>query len=815
MGNVKINHIILALIGSLFAICAFAQVPQYGDLELSVLGTNGLEVKAIDPDLQDTTFNVTVNSIAFFEDLYIYTTVGMAEKQKSLTPSLQGNVRFYDMQGNMLGQRKANEDGTVLWNGAGKTTEGIFLLQDEKGRSLKFIYLNKPCLLGKNNAPGWGNTFKNIQDNSNIYEIWADGRYLEWEPFDVIIEEHELFADIINYVMMFPEPLADGPATGQVEILVNGEAAGDNSEVKIVRTGQSDTAYIYTTDGIAVFDEAVGITSHPFGNFTRDYTILINAFNANSNWFHAEIHEVDMALGPGNNFVFTPEPVTDEERTANVTLEIIIDGTTPAAENAEVKVYRLGETDTTFAYTNDQGIAQLDCLVHPFQADAHQFAINSDGCTSNFFYPLVEAHNLFVGQNDIEMNPDPVAQNFAEGLIETLYNNGGEDNVEVKIWRLNNTIDTVIYFTNAAGRFYYENLPIEGSSSDYVFKSFKAAGGGNPTLTSIDTFNLVPNVNPMHTAYLEAISQFITMSGTIREFYTQSTEVAGVGMEVREPNGGATIGTATTDANGDYVISGIPANAETEIVMTGLANHFHRIHAYTFHGVFVPADTLLEGMNMLHVPYDWTIPQTANDPAPATIAVDEGLIFELVGSDSKNAEKFLRNEKRIHLINFYTPNDSAYAFAIEAAIDSLFWGGQGSPIVFVSNPINITTYHILNYNYWVGFPEELGYNVQRGGGNHTALEHSSVGTGYYILGGEINITGSTGDLSSGVKEFVGRGDDWGDTGTLGMMYTGQSTLPNHTERAYHTASRINLIARDIDGYETFSFRGISTSTKSR
>ncbi|MCK5763823.1 MAG: hypothetical protein KAH05_06870, partial [Clostridiales bacterium] len=522
---------------------------------------------------------------------------------------------------------------------------------------MKFLNLQKPLLLGKSKCAEESRQHKTTLDQSNTYEIWADGRILEWQPFDLIIEEHELFADIINYVMMFPDPVPDGASTGQVEILVNGEPAGDNSEIKIVRTGETDTTFLYTTSGIATFDAGDGITSHPFGNFTRDYTILINAFNANSNWFHAESNEVDMALGPGNNFVFTPEPVTDEERTANVTLEIIIDGTTPAAENAEVKVYRLGETDTTFAYTNDQGIAQLDRLVHPFQADNHQIAINSDGCTSNFFSPLVEAHNLFVGQNDIEMNPDGVPENFAEGPLRTWYGTGTEPGTEVQIWRLNNTIDTIMYITNAAGMIYYEDLAIEGSSSDYVFKSFKAAGGGNPTLTSMDTFNLVPNVNPMLNVYLEEISQFIQMSGNIKEFYNQSIVVSGVGMEVREPNGGATIGTATTDANGNYVISGIPANAVTEVVMTGLANHFHRIHAYTFQSVFVPADTLLEGMNMLHIPYNWTIPQTANDPAPATVAVDEGHIAQLVGSDNKNAEEFIRNEKIMYLTNVSTPAD--------------------------------------------------------------------------------------------------------------------------------------------------------------
>jgi hypothetical protein len=54
----------------------------------------------------------------------------------------------------------------------------------------------------------------------------------------------------------------------------------------------------------------------------------------------------------------------------------------------------------------------------------------------------------------------------------------------------------------------------------------------------------------------------------------------------------------------------------------------------------------------------------------------------------------------------------------------------------------------------------------------------------------------------------------GDTGTPGMMYTGQTTMPNHTERAYHKMSNINLTGRFDNGYEVFPLTGLSTTGKS-
>ena len=816
------KNVTLFLIATLFFLFTFL-LPQtaifaqqhYGDLELTVLGNGykpaiNIPVKAVDEDLGTTTHKTTDNnSQAFFEDLYIYTIDNIPEQNEKKIPSLEGVVKIYNILGQQVDEKIAN-NGTVLFDGVDHTASpGIHILQDSKGHSLKFLYMNEPTLLGREIPSGF--KFGSLTE-TRTYELHADGRNLEFNPFAEFMELHELEADIINYVELNPPVVADRPATGQVEILVNGAPASDNSQVKIVETGTTDTTYLVTTNGIALFDANDGVTSHPFGNYTRAYSILINSFNADNNWFHAETNAVEMALGSGNNFTFNPSPITDAQRTADITLEIILTNNNPASADAQVKTYRLGSTDTTFAYTNSSGIAEFSRLVHPFQSDAHEIAINSNACSNNLFDPLTESHSLVVGQNDIEMNPEPVSQNFAEGPVQPWHNNSNPPGVEISIWRLNNTIDTVMYISSAGGVAYYEDLPLEGSSSDYVFQSFKEPANGDPILTSLDTFNLVSGSNPMQNIYLEAISQFITNTGTLRYAFNQSSFVSGANVEIREVNNGPVIGSDVTDANGFYSISGIPSGAQTEFVVNGVANHFDKVNAFNFEEVYNYSDTLVENQNMMVYALAWSIPQMSSDPAPATVSVAASLIEQLVGSDAKNAEEFIRGEKRMHLTNF-AGSTMNYALAVEAAIDSLFYGGQGSSIVFVPNAINITSYHQQNYDPLVGFLNELGHNVTNGGGNNTSTIYSTPATGTFILGGTIHITGGVNNLESAIKEWIGRAEDMGDTDTQGMMFAGQTTMPNHTERAYHSASNINLTARIVDGYEMFSLKGLTTSSK--
>ncbi|MGP8329202.1 MAG: hypothetical protein ACT6FF_02630 [Methanosarcinaceae archaeon] len=68
------------------------------------------------------------------------------------------------------------------------------------------------------------------------------------------------------------------------------------------------------------------------------------------------------------------------------------------------------------------------------------------------------------------------------------------------------------------------------------------------------------------------------------------------------------------------------------------------------------------------------------------------------------------------------------------------------------------------------------------------------------------------NLESGLKETKGRVKQMGDTDTQGMMYTGQGTSPNETERAYDNMSDINNAARIDTNYEMFSLEGLTTTS---
>lgn len=119
-----------------------AQQQQYGDLELTVKGNGtqsaiGIPVKAVDQDIGTTTHKTTdENSQAFFEDLYIDTIDDVPEKKEKKIPSLEGMVKIYNISGQPITEKIAN-NGTVLFKGANQTAAaGIYLAQDQNGNSL-------------------------------------------------------------------------------------------------------------------------------------------------------------------------------------------------------------------------------------------------------------------------------------------------------------------------------------------------------------------------------------------------------------------------------------------------------------------------------------------------------------------------------------------------------------------------------------------------------------------------------------------------------------------------------------------------------
>ena len=707
----------LIVLLTILCVCSItnAQI-VFGDLELTVLIDYTIPaaqapVKATDIDLGATTEGMTDDQgVVLFQNLYIYTHTGIADLPAPAgdRESLEGLVEIFDFNGQLIDRQYAR-NGVVCWHGCAAANNGVYIAKDENNNTQKFFFLQQPTLLGhpfydKTEEPQHKALMES--DTTNLYNLWFDGRTQEFFPFDTFSVVLELFEGF-NEQAMTPVSVPDAPSMGQLEILVDGLPCDDGAHLRLVRPGETDTIYFTTTDGVAVFDATAGLTSHPFGNFTREYLALISGDD-----FLSETNNVQMALGAGNNFTFNPSSL-----------------------------------------------------------------------------PLATG---------------PVRIWEGSSLIP---------NVNVNMWRLINPADTFSYITNAAGMFIYEDIPVSGPT-DYVFQSFKD-DGVNPVLVSLDTATLVEGTNAMLNFYLEEIPQFFNMTGSVREFYTQSQLVSGVGMLVRDRNTGVTIDSTGTNASGFYSLHNIPAGLEAEIVMIGKANHFNRIQDYDFPAIVQSLeDSLISGKNTLHVPFDFTIPQTANDPAPATLVAVAAEVAEMVGpADEQNGEEIARFENRIYLTNFGAPEDSAFYHAAEQAIDSLFYSGQGSPLVLVPNHINISPYHQLNYNIYVGFPDQLGWNVTRGGGNITTPISSSAATGGYILGGQINITGNVGDITSSIKELQGRRLQLGDVTSRVSFMNIMSSDPNTKDRAYVHAILINHDARVMQSYEVFPLSGLSISEK--
>ena len=125
----------------------------YGDLELQILidetiPAQGAIAMAIDPDLQDTTTQIAgADGIAYFDDLYVYTINGINSLTGKHATSLNGKVKIYDLYGSLVDEVIA-ENGTVLWNGTGSATKGIYLARDGNNNVIKFFYANQPTCLG-------------------------------------------------------------------------------------------------------------------------------------------------------------------------------------------------------------------------------------------------------------------------------------------------------------------------------------------------------------------------------------------------------------------------------------------------------------------------------------------------------------------------------------------------------------------------------------------------------------------------------------------------------------------------------------------
>ena len=710
---------IIAVIAGLLAISTNLTAQNvYGDLDLLILINNEIPAEgaiafAIDPEWADTSTAIAnVAGIAQFEDLYVYTINQISKLLKDENAGLSGLVKIYDINGRWVDAVCA-KNGSVLWYGNNTSPPGVYIAIDDQGYAIKFIYTQQTICIGQVLKDAYVNQQKSLSgiagsDTTKTYLLEADGRFLEYNPFNVTSTEIELFEGF-NELEMNPNAVPDTPTTGELEVLVNGAACGDGSLIRLVRPGEIDTAYLLTQNGSAFFDELANITSHPFGNFSRAYLALISGAD-----FLPETNTIQVNLG-NNYFQFNPDPVPSATGAA-----IIWKGTTPTL------------------------------------------------------------------------------------------------NVEVNIWKLINPTDTATYITNAAGKIWYD-LPAIGPTQ-YVFQSHKD-DGVNPVLVSMDTATLVSGSNPLLNFYLEQIPQLFRIEGTIHHFYDQTQIPQSTGMMLRDKATQIVIDSAGINPEtGLYSLANIPAGTQGELVMVSpsISEWFHRINDYNLPPIVQSfADTLIENQNSLLIPRQFVMPKTENDPGPETVAVEAEHVRQLANGSRNNGEDIARQEGRIYLTNFGTPSDSAYYFAAENAIDSLFFGGEGSHLVLVPNQINISRYHRFNYDINVGFPNELGYNVTRGGGNITTLIYSTQTTGSFILGGQINMTGDEVDILSAIKELHGRLFEFGNTSYPGIMNNSNPAYPTEQERACSQAIRNNHYALTMTGNDIFPLNNLTTSISTR
>ena len=202
------------------------------------------------------------------------------------------------------------------------------------------------------------------------------------------------------------------------------------------------------------------------------------------------------------------------------------------------------------------------------------------------------------------------------------------------------------------------------------------------------------------------------------------------------------------------------------------------------------------------------IPQTENDPAPATIWTPAEYVTEMIRGppaphngigEPVNIEQAYRNEIRIWL----NENTETWVPDYLTQIDSLFFADGTFPYVVVGDSIDtegiegIPYHHETNY-----YPGELGFNVRSGGNNcylkkKTAYDECSLNnnnTDYMniILGGDIELSGNSNAV---FKELVMRLNNFNDVTSRTSFANVMGAPPNEYDRAITRAIRINQFNR--------------------
>jgi hypothetical protein len=278
---------------------------------------------------------------------------------------------------------------------------------------------------------------------------------------------------------------------------------------------------------------------------------------------------------------------------------------------------------------------------------------------------------------------------------------------------------------------------------------------------------------------------------------------------------GTILGEAQTDSTGVAFIENIPEDALLYLEYGPENSHGADTSYYSSKGnkwqmlpdTWFANDTISPDTVKLALPNkNLIIPQTANDPAPATIWTPASYVTEMVKYNTSttaepiNIEQACRNEIRI-----WINEEDFSSLQLENITNllqdmhSLFYGTEPFPYTIVEDSINtenlstMTDYH-HSENY---HPGELGYNIRAGPDkvytnvasyDEFDLNENNKDYTRNVLGGNIWINGSA---NAFFKEVMLRVNELDETLRPNSYTNDNPSLPNEHDRAITRIIRVN------------------------
>jgi len=320
---------------------------------------------------------------------------------------------------------------------------------------------------------------------------------------------------------------------------------------------------------------------------------------------------------------------------------------------------------------------------------------------------------------------------------------------------------------------------------------------------------------------LDSIPQHQDLTFKLRDGYTQA-DLTGFIINIKNNLNMDPMGTAVTDANGNVTFQNVPADKTLYLEYGGIPSHYAskgNLWNMPTEIKFQQDTTASDTVKITLFPKNLIIPQTINDPAPATIdTVMANEISEQIrpSPDNRlNAEETLRQTVRLY-VNM-TGVDLTNFMNLLNQGDSLFYGEETSPYI-VTHPGNGTPFAIdeintLNYDIYTNFshPDTIGWNIIKAGNNtdtrginqyNNNINNENNDIFNILLGGAIEV--SLGEIGF-YKEIYGRRtgkDNVVGVGTSYMNSTG--AMPTLEDRAIFKVINQNHTNRLVNNSDYFS-----------